>query len=556
MKVAHFAQFAPNRAGQYGTAKDLILAERALGIDAQLIDSALPCKSCGHYDHKVGVKDGEVETQPLAWAYQADLLVRHTCIPAELESSGIPMILCMHGRPENTFILECLGRMPVFSFMEQVPYDLRYKAYITFWEEFVPIWSMMMPSDKLEYVPAPVNMDEFKPDGTKFSFGDRAGAPNLLVTDMWREDVTPFNILMAAAVFKQTYCPEAKVHVFGLPTTGEGPVAVLARSLEKTGVWGSAFTLHDQMADIYRAADILLTPHVIATRVIREACASGLPIIADNGCPYTSFTANPRDIQGFAQTINQVWLKIQNGSIYNHLNSRQIAAEHFNMKKAGEAMVRIFEKVLNKYALKPVKGAQRKVFVDIGGHLGESITKFYTDVDNAAEYQIFSFEPYSEAFAQLTQNTCRLKNCQLLNQAVGIEDAIVDLYPGHSHLGEGSTLLPGKKTGAVEYSQPTKVELIDFVRWFNENIYPTDQVVVKMNIEGGEYPLVLHMLKHQLLARISVLYVQWHADKFENPDAYRFVEAQLEEEAKKYPDCAIVTNRKGVFSFRNLNHGG
>ena len=124
MKVAHFAQFSPNRAGQYGTTKDLILAERALGIDAQLIDSALPCQSCGHYDHKVGAKDGEVITQPLAWAYQADLLVRHTCIPADLESSGIPMILCMHGRPENTFILERLGRMPVFSFMEQVPYDM------------------------------------------------------------------------------------------------------------------------------------------------------------------------------------------------------------------------------------------------------------------------------------------------------------------------------------------------------------------------------------------------------------------------------------------------
>ena len=78
----------------------------------------------------------------------------------------------------------------------------------------MPIWSMMMSPDKLEYVPAPVNLDEFKPDGPKFSFGDRAGAPNLLVTDMWREDLTPFNILMAAAVFKQTYCPEAKVHVF------------------------------------------------------------------------------------------------------------------------------------------------------------------------------------------------------------------------------------------------------------------------------------------------------------------------------------------------------
>ena len=555
MKVAHFAEFGPNRAGQYETVKDLILAERTFGIDAQLIDNALPCKTCGHYTIKVGAKDGEIETQPLSWVYEADLIVRHTAVPPAIESLGIPMILCLHGRPENTFILERLGKMPIFSFMEQVQYDLRYKAYITFWEEHIPIWSMMMPLEKIEYVPASVDMDEFKPEGPKFSFGDRGGAPNLLVTDMWRDDVTPFNLLMASALFKQEYCPEAKVHVFGLPELGEGPIAVLARNLEKTGVWGKAFTLHDQMADIYRAADILLTPHIIATRVIREACASGLPIIADNGCPYTPYTANPRDLNGFAAMINKVWKKIENGSIANTLDSRQMAAKHFDMKKSGEAMVRIFEKVLGKYSLKPIKGAKRKVFIDIGGHLGESVLKFYQEVDDAAEYQIFSFEPLPDAFTQLTQNTHRLKNCQLLNLAVGAEDSIVELFPGHSHFGEGSTLLPGKKTGAVEYTQPIKVEMVDFCRWFGENTYPTDQIVVKINIEGGEYPLVIQMLEHKLLDKISVLYVQWHADKFESPETYRFVEDRLEKEAKDYPNCMIITNRKGVFSFRNLNGG-
>ena len=554
MRVAHFAQFGPNRAGMYATVKDLILAERALGVDAQFIDSALPCKSCGHYESQVGVKDDEITTQPMSWASNADLLVRHTSLAADVEALGIPIILCLHGRPESTFMLETLGRMPIFSYIEQVPHDLRYKAYITFWEEFIPQWELMIPSEKLNYVPAPVNLDEFTPTGPLFDFGVRAGTPNLVITDMWREDETPFNILMAAAEFRRLYCPTAKVHVFGLPSAKQGPIAVLARILDKAGVWGKCFTLHDQMPTVYRAADILLTPHIIATRVIREACASGIPIVAGTGCRYTPYTANPRDIGGYAKMINKVWEKIQSGSMTSTLDSRQIAVKNFGLPQVGKAMVAVFEKVLKQYSVQQtIVPGQRKVLVDIGGHIGESISSLYQQVDDAAKYQIFSFEPHPIAFKQLTQNSQQLKNVQLINKAMGPADEIVPFYLGYSNCGEGSTTLLGKKTGAIEYSQPVNIEMVDIYQWFQENIYPDDFVVVKINIEGGEYPLLVRMLDTQLLNQISRLYVQLHSEKFESPGTFQFVEQRLEKETSNYPNCKVVTNRKGVFSFKDLN---
>jgi len=309
------------------------------------------------------------------------------------------------------------------------------------------------------------------------------------------------------------------------------------------------------MPTVYRAADILLTPHVIATRVVREACASGIPMIAGIGCRYTPYTANPKDISGYAKMIDKVWTKIQNGSIYTTHNARQIAIDHFSLPKAGEAMVTIFEKVLAKYPTHQISTtSQRKVFLDIGGHLGESITKLYQEVDDAASYQIFSFEPHPESFKTLTQRTHRLKNVQLVNKAVGPSDDIVPFYLGYSQWGEGSTTLMGKQTGAIEYEQPISIEMIDFYRWFQENIYNNDTVVVKINIEGGEYPLLVRMLDTQLLSKISHLYVQFHSDKFESPGTFKFVEERLEKEMKDYPNCTLVTNRKGVFSFKDLNH--
>ena len=42
MKIAHLATIAPHRTGLYGTARDIVQAERKLGHDARLVDPARP----------------------------------------------------------------------------------------------------------------------------------------------------------------------------------------------------------------------------------------------------------------------------------------------------------------------------------------------------------------------------------------------------------------------------------------------------------------------------------------------------------------------------------
>ena len=343
IKVAHFAGFHPHACGQYHTVKDLVLAERAMGIDAGFVHCDIVK---GHATVKGGLEDGELKTKDSKWVMDADILVRHTCIPPYIEHSGIPIIMCLHGRPESSYMLGFLNVMEVFELVTSKANSGRnYDAAVYFWEEYKDIWETYMPKEKLNFVPAMVDLEKFNPGGKKFDFKKWSGRPNIIVADKFRHDITPFNVMQAAAKFQKEYCPEARLHCFGLPSK---KADTLIRGLQKHGVMGKAHTGVTNLDEVYRGADMLITPHVIATRIIREALASGLPIVAGTGCKYTPFTGDSRDIGGFTKAIKGCWDVMKNTNGLLSASARKTAVDSFDMKKAAEGMVKVFEKVLDK----------------------------------------------------------------------------------------------------------------------------------------------------------------------------------------------------------------
>ena len=345
LKVAHFAVFSPGRSGQYGTVHDLIMAERAIGIDAQFIDSET-CLSCRGNKGKKGRVDGEITTVDESWAHTADVLVRHSIIPEDLEDSGIPIIICLHGRPENSFLLDQYGKVKVFHFLHQLNNDPRYQAAVTFWEDFEFHFKYLLPNQQIHFVPAMVKLDEFTPDGRNHDFGRKSGSPNILIADIWREDVTPFNLVFAALKFQEKYAPNAKLHIFGLPADHGSPANILCSYLLKTPLAGDFYALAPDMMDKYRAADFLITPHNMATRVVRESLACGCPIVGGTGNPYTSYTADPRDINQFAATMNECWKSVQRSRTISRKNARTMAENKFNATGAARSIEKVFKTVL------------------------------------------------------------------------------------------------------------------------------------------------------------------------------------------------------------------
>ena len=350
LKVAHFAQFGPHSAGISGTAIDMILAERAVGIDAQLIDFDGTKKPS-----KVGLERSGVITVGPSIAKTADILVRHSAIPPAIKNLGIPIVMCLHGRPEYTFLLDYSKKHAVINCYLNSAKDPQYAGFITFWKQHLDYLNILLPKTTIDYVPAMVDLDLYNPKGIKYDYSDIGGSPNILITDMFREDVNPFNMLLAASTFIREYYPKGKAHIYGMMRLKESPVKELIGAMKAAGVLGDVQPLVRDMDRIYRSADMLITPHVIATRVVREALASGLPIVGGNGNPYTVYQANHLDVPGFAAEMARCWDTIKGKKQFRQ-EARQKAEFEFNPKTSGEYIKDIFERILKnkpKTKLKP-----------------------------------------------------------------------------------------------------------------------------------------------------------------------------------------------------------
>ena len=328
----------------YATVKDLIRAERLQGMDAEFVDS--DADKTGRACSRVGLVDEDIVTMSPEWAYQnANILVRHSMIAEPIARIGIPLIMAMHGRPEYSYMLEHYGESPVMKIVCNHEFDTKYAAYMTFWKEHQFFWSLMLPQREVFYVPCTVDLNKYNPAGEKVLLNANSGVPNILIADMWRQDITPFSVIEAAVLFRSKYVPTAKVQLFGLPPANKGFVSEYARRLNATGAVGETNTIVPFLEKVYRSVDILVTPNNIGTRIVREALASGLPVIAGSGCPYTKYTADPRDRRAFAAKINQCWTDMCAGKDLKQ-EARRTAETNFNYELAGNAMRRLCEKVL------------------------------------------------------------------------------------------------------------------------------------------------------------------------------------------------------------------
>ena len=155
----------------------------------------------------------------------------------------------------------------------------------------------------------------------------------------------------------------------------------------------------------------------------------------------------------------------------------------------------------------------KKVFVDLGAHLGESVLRFYKEVEDATTYKIYAFEPNPALIARLQQNLKGLSNVEVIPKAVSDKDEKTKLFLGSINNADGSTLVLSKKTGNINYDKPVEVFSIDFSRWLQSVTGNSDYIILKINIEGGEYALMENMIQSGVLNRISQIHLILHAHK-------------------------------------------
>ncbi len=276
IKVAHSVVVTPGRCGLYETTRDLIDHVRGEGVDARMVD---PDKERNKL-HPAAPDDRAVPIADMEWAKSADIIVSHSGLGEVLEKVDVPFIHVAHGRPRSSFISEVTGSTPIYSYQFGLNKDPRFKAIVNFLPEHVPYHKVMMPNKDIYSITAPVDLDKWTPEGPSgYKFHGHAGAINVVCTDAWRDDIDPFVVVNAFALFAREV-KGAKLHIYGGDPARKGWGALI-KTIRDSGHMGEYTSWVNGLENVYRAADMLITPHNIEVRSIREAMACGCPVVSD-----------------------------------------------------------------------------------------------------------------------------------------------------------------------------------------------------------------------------------------------------------------------------------
>jgi FkbM family methyltransferase len=153
-------------------------------------------------------------------------------------------------------------------------------------------------------------------------------------------------------------------------------------------------------------------------------------------------------------------------------------------------------------------------------------------------WKILSFEANPDIYASYLIKKYGSTSVDVRNVAVSDEDAKVEFHLSSDSSGSslsrrvaalsGATLnkfLAGHRGPITDEnsdefqaytsgaSRDVVVQSIDMARFLEEFVAVDDYVVMKLDIEGGEYRVLRHLLNKHVAKRIDLLYVEFH-DRF------------------------------------------
>lgn len=150
-----------------------------------------------------------------------------------------------------------------------------------------------------------------------------------------------------------------------------------------------------------------------------------------------------------------------------------------------------------------------KYFIDAGANDSCSARIFRKLHDPNATYLIYSFE----VEPSFSKNFNNISNLIFINKAVWVRDEKLKFYRCKSTRRAGGTLLKEKTSMYTDKANPIYVEAFDFSKWVMTTFNKSDEIILKMDIEGAEYDVLEKMFVDGSFAYIDELWIEWHASK-------------------------------------------
>ena len=164
-----------------------------------------------------------------------------------------------------------------------------------------------------------------------------------------------------------------------------------------------------------------------------------------------------------------------------------------------------------------------RYYIDIGmynGELLEKVISFYPPFD-----KYIGFEAVPQLCEEAVERFKNNDDVVVINKAVSTEDKKeVKFYMCYcrekggckgygNEIGTGSTLFKNKIRGNIDKNKFINVETINFSKYILDNFQKTDEIILKIDIEGEEYNLLNHMIETGAIKYINKLFCEWHYHK-------------------------------------------
>lgn len=338
----------PNGNGTYEAARDMAVADALSGHEVHVIDTGTKLDGKEYEVGRAGKKDlrGGIEivsSDPVE-AVGADIFIAHAGMPASWVEGKAPIVWMLHGRPAACFRHEQVHeKSDAFTVLQSIANWPKVKRMVTFWTHHVKYWETFIPKEKLVCLDSPpVDERRFNTEGEVYDFGSLNGKVNILIADTCREDIDLYEIAHGAIEFARRKTG-AKFHFFSM-NTEHRMWGIVFQALSDLGGLGEIQGRHKKITDVYRAADIVLSPHKITTRVISEALCCGTPVIAGKGNPHATFTAVVDEPVSVADAIGLLVkrLKEQKDDVLSKVKE---TAAKFSLSEYNKAMSEIYREI-------------------------------------------------------------------------------------------------------------------------------------------------------------------------------------------------------------------
>jgi len=177
------------------------------------------------------------------------------------------------------------------------------------------------------------------------------------------------------------------------------------------------------------------------------------------------------------------------------------------------------------------KSNQKGLFLDCGSNVGQGFEFFRKYYPNKF-YDYVLFEPNPHCFGVLEDKYAALESdgVQLRNVAVGIKNDYINFYGLDREKGGifsvgGSVLSEHNSKIYTTSNNPSmKVVSIDFAEFVIDLLKKNDYrvVILKLDIEGGEYAVLSSLMSKNLISLFDTIYVEFHSKYMSNQFANEY----------------------------------